>query len=131
MQQTAQVRTPKWTNGRCAIIGDAAHCTMGIGTSLAMMDAYLISGELSKMNSNDGEEIAAALHRWEETLRPYYEPHSKMPSGFPQLANPQTQIGITIFRVVTRIVAWLRLDKLLQGAFGQDEKEWKLPEYGW
>ncbi|PVI05385.1 FAD/NAD(P)-binding domain-containing protein, partial [Periconia macrospinosa] len=131
MQQTAQVRTPKWTKGRCAIIGDAAHCTMGIGTSLAFMDAYMISGELTKMKSNDGEEIAAALNRYEETLRPYYESNSTMPWGFPQLANPQTQFGISISHIIVRIVSWLRLDKLMMAAFDQEEKEWKLPEYGW
>ncbi|CAI6308949.1 unnamed protein product [Periconia digitata] len=131
MQQTAQVRTPKWTNGRSAIIGDAAHCTMGIGTSLAFMDAYIISGELSKMESNSSEEIAAALERYESVLRGYYEKNSKMPAGFPQLANPQTQTGVAVLHTVMKVMNVLKLDKLMQGAFDQDEKSWKLPEYGW
>jgi 2-polyprenyl-6-methoxyphenol hydroxylase-like FAD-dependent oxidoreductase len=132
MQQSGFVRVPKWTSGRFAMIGDSATCTMGIGTSLAMMGAYMVSGELSKLKSKDGGEIATALSRYEEGLRPYTDKNLQVPPGFPQFANPQTSWGISVFHAVTKTVSFTKLDKLMGKVIQGGSKEtWKLPDYGW
>ncbi|KAF1993055.1 FAD/NAD(P)-binding domain-containing protein [Amniculicola lignicola CBS 123094] len=131
MQQVAQVKAPVWTKGRCALIGDSAHCTMGIGTSLAMIDAYTLSGELAKVTSNSREEVSGALHRFEELVMALVKENGEMPRGFPQLANPQTWWGIAIMHVIVRLVYWTKLDKLLMGLGEPSEEKWKLPDYGW
>lgn len=92
MQQVARVVTPKWTTGRCALLGDSAFATMGTGTSLAMTGAWMIAGELAQMRSNDAEEIKKALKRYEDGLMPYVGKCQKLPPGVPQLANPQTKV---------------------------------------
>src|SRR4029077_8023002 len=43
----AQIEMPRITNGRCALLGDAAHCPTflsGMGSSLALQDAHVFAG---------------------------------------------------------------------------------------
>ncbi len=68
MSKAAQVKLPKWTNGRALVLGDAAHATFGVGTSLAVESAYILAGELSMIKSSD--EIPEALERYEGIFRP-------------------------------------------------------------
>jgi 2-polyprenyl-6-methoxyphenol hydroxylase-like FAD-dependent oxidoreductase len=130
MTHWCQVVTPQWTKGRCAILGDAAFATMGIGTSLAMVGAYTMAGELSKITSS--EEVPAALQNYEKVYRPFTSKFEKAPAGFPQLANPQTGLGVSVMHTILKTVTWTGLDKLLLWFFGgEDRHGWTLPDYGW
>ena len=43
-----------WTSGRVALVGDAGYCASplsGMGTSLALVGAYLLAGELGPADS--------------------------------------------------------------------------------
>ena len=45
----AQVHMPTWSSGRVGLVGDAGYCASplsGMGTSLALVGAYLLAGEL-------------------------------------------------------------------------------------
>lgn len=132
MNQWARIVIPQWTKGRCGLVGDSAHATMGIGTSFAMIGAYIISGELAKIKSNDSTEIAAALTRYEEIFRPLVEKHQGGASrGFPQLANPQTRWGITVLHMVVKLLYWTGVYKLMAGWGESADRGWVLPDYGY
>lgn len=65
----AQIEMPRITRGRCALLGDAAHCPTfmsGMGSSLALQDAHVLAGCLSR---NPGD-ISAALLQYEEIVTP-------------------------------------------------------------
>jgi len=67
----SQVHLPRWSAGRVALIGDAAHCpspASGQGTSMALVGAYVLA---EKLAAADGHE--AAFERYEAALRPYAE----------------------------------------------------------
>ncbi|KAH6904581.1 flavoprotein monooxygenase [Coprinopsis sp. MPI-PUGE-AT-0042] len=134
MHHVCRVDTPKWTTSRCAILGDTAYATMGIGTSNAMIGGYMIAGELAKAKANNAEEIRAALERYENGLRPIAAAeNTKLPSVFPQLMFPQSGWGISIFHAIVWFVAFMRLDKIMMrfsGPLGGEDK-WKLPDYGY
>ncbi|MEU5190217.1 FAD-dependent monooxygenase [Streptomyces klenkii] len=69
--QMAQIRMDRWTGGRTALVGDAGYCPSplsGQGTSLALVGAYVLAGELGK---RDGGGHAAAFARYETRMRPY------------------------------------------------------------
>jgi 2-polyprenyl-6-methoxyphenol hydroxylase-like FAD-dependent oxidoreductase len=129
MQQSPQVKTSQWTKGRCTLLGDSAYCTMGMGTSLAIIGAYVIAGELAKEGSHNSSNITAALTRYDEVFRPFVSECQRMPSGVFQMVNPQTKFGIGIRNTVLRVVYWSGLGKLMQGL--GSEGKWKLPDYGW
>ncbi|EOA90619.1 hypothetical protein ACJQWK_11526 [Exserohilum turcicum] len=66
MSRAAYVKLPTWTNHRAVLLGDAAHATFGVGTTLAVQGAYFLAGELSKIHSSN--DIPAALNRYEEAF---------------------------------------------------------------
>ncbi|GAA4925452.1 2-polyprenyl-6-methoxyphenol hydroxylase-like FAD-dependent oxidoreductase [Actinomycetospora succinea] len=46
-----QIRMPSWSRRRVALVGDAAYCATAVsgqGTSLAMVGAYVLAGELAR-----------------------------------------------------------------------------------
>ncbi|KAF4637677.1 hypothetical protein G7Y89_g398 [Cudoniella acicularis] len=63
MSRAAQVKLPQWTNGRALVLGDAAFATFGVGTSLAIESAYILVGELSKIQSSN--DVPQALQKYE------------------------------------------------------------------
>jgi 2-polyprenyl-6-methoxyphenol hydroxylase-like FAD-dependent oxidoreductase len=67
----AQVRLGRWSRGRVALVGDAAYCASlasGQGTSLALVGAYVLAGELARASTVDD-----AFAAYETLMRPYVE----------------------------------------------------------
>ncbi|TDW24290.1 FAD-dependent monooxygenase [Kribbella kalugense] len=65
----SQIRMPSWSTDRVVLVGDAAACaapTSGLGTSQAVVAAYVLAGELAR-----NAEHAAAFSEYERQLRPY------------------------------------------------------------
>ena len=66
----AQVRLDRWSSRRAALVGDAGYCPTpltGLGTSLALVGAYVLAGELA---AADGDHHVA-FARYEQITRPY------------------------------------------------------------
>lgn len=67
-----QVIMPCWSKGRVALVGDAGYCASplsGQGTSLALVGAYLLAGEL---NAAAGD-YSLAFERYNALLRPFVD----------------------------------------------------------
>ncbi|MBB2962618.1 FAD-dependent monooxygenase [Methylobacterium sp. R2-1] len=67
----SQIRMPSWSKGRVALVGDAACAPSfraGQGTSMALVGAYVLAGELA---THDNPEEAFAAY--ERIVRPYME----------------------------------------------------------
>jgi 2-polyprenyl-6-methoxyphenol hydroxylase-like FAD-dependent oxidoreductase len=94
MSRATQVKLSKWTKGRALVLGDTAHATFGVGTSLAIEGAYLLAGELSKIQSSS--EVPQALENYEKVFRPLYTKMEELLTGVPQIAFPQTAWGLRI-----------------------------------
>lgn len=65
----SQIRIEKWSQGRVALIGDAAHCASlvaGEGSKLAMMGGYILAGELKAALG----DYQSAFDNYERTFRP-------------------------------------------------------------
>lgn len=68
----AQVRLDSWSRGRIALIGDAASCPSpltGQGTSVAIIQAYVLAQELARHAANG--DHTTAFRRYEERLRDF------------------------------------------------------------
>lgn len=66
----AQVHLPSYSRGRVCLIGDAAWCATprsGMGTTLAMVGAYVLAHELRTA----GDDYAAAFAQYQRLLAPY------------------------------------------------------------
>lgn len=65
----AQVRMPCWSKGRVALIGDAAHSVQAMGTSLAMVGAYVLAREIDESNG----DYTLAFEKYEKNMRKLVE----------------------------------------------------------
>ncbi|MFC6884359.1 MULTISPECIES: FAD-dependent monooxygenase [Actinomadura] len=66
----AQIHMDTWSDGRVALLGDAGYCgspASGQGTSVAMLGAYVLAGELKAADGDHRKAFAA----YEEELRGY------------------------------------------------------------
>lgn len=64
-------RLTRWSSGRVAIVGDAAHAmvpSLGQGAGIAMMNALSLAVEVDR-----GPTVESALDRWERAERPHTE----------------------------------------------------------
>lgn len=98
-----QVHSPTWSKGRVALLGDAAFCNAtfgGAGTSLALIGAYILAGELA-----DGAEVTDALHRYERAMKPFTDSAPTVRASALRLANPRTRNGIRALRTAAALAA--------------------------
>jgi 2-polyprenyl-6-methoxyphenol hydroxylase-like FAD-dependent oxidoreductase len=123
--RVSQIRLPRWTCGRIALIGDAAAAVSllaGEGTGLAMTEAYILAGELQV-----ARDPVAAFERYEALLQPLLRRKQiaayKFASGF----APRSALGIKVRDLVTRL---LRMPWVVRHLVGQTLRDdFRLPEY--
>ncbi|MET0426079.1 MAG: FAD-dependent monooxygenase [Actinoplanes sp.] len=123
-ENLGQVRAPRWHDGRVVLLGDAAHCASplsGMGTSLALVGAYVLAGELSR---GDG-----AAERYEQLMRPYVDQAQKLIPGGPRLANPKTRLGIKVLQTAMGVAARPALSRLGGKLFSPPADRIDLPDY--
>ncbi len=79
-----------WTNGRVALVGDAAYGNAlgGFGTGMAVVGAYVLAGELHRANGD--HEVAYA--QYEAKFRSYAKSGQKVSGG--SVLAPRTRLGM-------------------------------------
>lgn len=122
-----QVRMKRWSEGRLVLTGDAAWCPTalsGIGTTLAIVGAYVLAGELSKQ-----QNVAFAFDRYEHIIRSFVEEGQNIPKIVPRLLWPQTRLGLAAMRTAIRIAGNPLPKRLFANAFARDSNSIELPDY--
>lgn len=94
------VKMPRFNKGRVVMTGDAAWAVMGAGTTLALIGPYVLAGELAK-----GGDIAAALDRYNNVMRPFVDKAQDIPSWGPKALQPQSRAGIGIQHALLKVAA--------------------------
>jgi 2-polyprenyl-6-methoxyphenol hydroxylase-like FAD-dependent oxidoreductase len=101
--RVSQIKLDVWSQGRVVLIGDAAACVSllaGEGAGLALAEAYVLAGELSRA----GEDFRQAFHRYEQRLRPFIESKQVSAQNFAAAFAPKTRLGIWIRNQVTKLL---------------------------
>jgi 2-polyprenyl-6-methoxyphenol hydroxylase-like FAD-dependent oxidoreductase len=100
-----QVRMDAWSRGRVALLGDAGYCPTpltGLGTSLALVGAYVLAGELAAARGDH----RVAFARYDEIMRPYVANGQQFPPGGVGGYAPNSALAIrmraTSMRMMTR-----------------------------
>ncbi len=95
-----QVKMPSWSSGRVTLVGDAGYCASplsGMGTSLALVGAYLLAGELGPADSFDAQGIQDAMRRYQTRMRPYVDKCQDIPNRVDRYApNSASDIAMNI-----------------------------------
>ncbi|HMG63701.1 MAG TPA: FAD-dependent monooxygenase [Streptosporangiaceae bacterium] len=122
-----QVHMNSWTRGRIALVGDAAYCPSpltGLGTSLALVGAYVLAGELAAR-----PDCGLAFAGYERIMRPYVDASQKLPPGGIRAYAPQSQRAIWARWMSTRLMASRPLRGLTRRLFFSKAGAIDLPEY--
>lgn len=89
-QVIEQIKMSKWSEGRVVCLGDAAWAPTpltGMGTSLAILGAYVLAGELSELK--EGEQPSKALKTYEDRFRPFVEESQTIFPFAPAFMHPE------------------------------------------
>jgi 2-polyprenyl-6-methoxyphenol hydroxylase-like FAD-dependent oxidoreductase len=143
----ALVKLESWSNGRVTLVGDAGYCptaTTGMGTTCALVGAYILAGEVGKhvgpavgndKRARNGEAdcIAAALGAYQGQFQPFVDHVQKGVSvsgetGFVDRLT-STGFGIAILNNVMALASLFRVN-IGQWFLKEDVKGWELPVYG-
>jgi 2-polyprenyl-6-methoxyphenol hydroxylase-like FAD-dependent oxidoreductase len=133
--EIGQVKMPEQQlhKGRVVLLGDAGYCPSaftGMGTTLSLIGAYVLAGELAR----HGHNVDAALAAYDETMKqPIAECQelSRLAKG--DVSYPTSEWGLWATNSVLWGMSALRVDKLLGWIAGfmpeGKQKRWQLPEY--
>lgn len=124
-----QVHLDTWSRGRVVLLGDAGYCPTpltGLGTSLAVVGAYVLAGELA---AADGDH-RVAFARYESILRPYVTRSQQLPPGGVKGFAPTSALAISLRAASMRWMGRWPVRPLLAGQFAK-AGDITLPDYGW
>ncbi|MFD9336175.1 FAD-dependent monooxygenase [Streptomyces sp. NPDC060028] len=123
-----QVRLDSWSRGRVALLGDAGYCATpltGLGTSLALVGAYVLAGELAAAEGDHG----VAFRRYDTVMRPYVSRAQQLPPGGAAGYAPSGRVGIRLRDLSMRSMTHWPMRSLLAAQFAK-AGDIALPEYG-
>ncbi|MCF3965170.1 FAD-dependent monooxygenase [Streptomyces fuscigenes] len=122
-----QVRMERWTRGRAALLGDAGYCPTpltGLGTSLSLVGAYVLAGELAAA----GGEHRAAFAAYDAVMRPYVRQAQELPPGGVRGYAPRGRTGIALRNASMRAMGRGPMKKLMEAQFAKAGAI-RLPDY--
>jgi 2-polyprenyl-6-methoxyphenol hydroxylase-like FAD-dependent oxidoreductase len=103
--ELAQVKLPRWSQGRVVLLGDAAWAPTpftGQGNQLAIIGGWVLAQEMARTRA------PAAFDTYEKRLRSYVEESQNIPLGgyAPYVFMPETKWGIWMLQAAYRLLFW-------------------------
>lgn len=124
--RVSQIRMPSWHRGRIVLVGDAGMAVSflaGEGAGLAMTEAYVLAGEISRASGDYAKAFAA----YDARLRPFIEGKQHTAENFASTFVPQTEFGIWLRNQATKLMALPGAANLMLGKSLSDD--FALPDY--
>ncbi|MEO8948534.1 MAG: FAD-dependent monooxygenase [Mucilaginibacter sp.] len=122
----SQIKMVKWYKDRIALIGDACCCPSllsGKGSTLAMVGAYMLAGELKQAKG----DYKVAFEQYEHSLQPFIAKKQKAAQRFAKSFVPKTNFGIWLRNIAFKAMSIPLVSKLLLNPF--KDRGLKLKEY--
>ncbi|MGW4246098.1 FAD-dependent monooxygenase [Nocardia sp. NPDC004722] len=102
----SQVHMDRWSKGRVALVGDAAYCASpasGQGTSLALVGAYVLAGELAAA----GGDHVSGFEGYQQRMRPFADANQKLgPANIKRMVmrtNGQVRMSMIMLSLINRL----------------------------
>lgn len=122
----SQIKIDSWYKGRVTLVGDAGYCPSllsGKGSTLAMVGAYILAGELKQAHGN----YQTAFKQYEIVFKPFMEKKQKAARSFAKSFIPKSNFGIWLRNKVFKLMSSSIFSKLFLNQFR--DSELKLKEY--
>ncbi|MBE1498700.1 2-polyprenyl-6-methoxyphenol hydroxylase-like FAD-dependent oxidoreductase [Amycolatopsis lexingtonensis] len=107
----SQIKLDSYARGRVALVGDAAYCAAplsGMGTSLAVVGAYVLAGELASAS------YETAFAAYEREMRPFVDACQKLAEGNGKWFVPPTRAWLKFRNLTYRLLPYLPWRKLIE-----------------
>jgi 2-polyprenyl-6-methoxyphenol hydroxylase-like FAD-dependent oxidoreductase len=108
--KAAQVKMGSWSKGRITLVGDAGYCASpmsGQGTSLAIIGAYILAGELASAK----QDYEQAFKSYEEIMKPFIAVNQRLGQKAANRMNSQGFIGKSMKKVLryapSQLIQWI------------------------
>lgn len=124
--RVSQIHVPRWSAGSVVLLGDAAACPSllaGEGSGLAMLEAYILAGELHRANG----AASLAFTAYERRLRGFVTAKQDSAVWFRGFFAPETILGLAVRNLAVHAFALPFVAKPLLARSLRDDLE--LPEY--
>jgi 2-polyprenyl-6-methoxyphenol hydroxylase-like FAD-dependent oxidoreductase len=126
--RVAQVSMYNWSSGRTVLVGDAAHCPSpmsGMGTSLALVGAYVLAGELAA----SGGDHRAAFDRYEKGMREYVGRGQEQVKGASGFLLPKSRSQVWLRNQFIRMLPYMPWKGLVAGGVQKAANAIALKDY--
>ncbi|MFC1413489.1 FAD-dependent monooxygenase [Streptacidiphilus sp. N1-12] len=123
----SQVRLDRWSRGRVVLLGDAGYCPSpltGLGTSLALVGAYVLAGELAEARGDH----RTALGNYDRVMRPYVEQAQELPPGGAGGYAPSSALAIRLRDLSMRAMNHWPMHNIMAAQFAKAGNV-TLPDY--
>ncbi len=122
----SQIKMENWSKGRVTLVGDACDCPSllsGKGSTLAMVGAYILAGELKQANGN----YKTAFEQYQNIFKPFMSKKQKAAQSFAKSFVPKSNFGIWLRNFAFKMMSLPFVSKLVLNQF--KDSELKLKEY--
>jgi 2-polyprenyl-6-methoxyphenol hydroxylase-like FAD-dependent oxidoreductase len=122
----SQIQMNRWYKDRVTLVGDACDCPSllsGQGSTLAIVGAYILAGELKLANGN----YKIAFEQYENIFKPFIEHKQKSAQNFAKSLVPNSNFGIWVRNAFTNLMVLPFVSRMFIRPFM--DKELKLKTY--
>ncbi|KAJ6781233.1 hypothetical protein PWT90_05096 [Aphanocladium album] len=126
---THMIRSDLWYKNRVVLVGDAGYSPTpltGMGTSVALIGATILAGEIAK---HGVDNLAAAFDAYDKTFRPYVDIVQDIPKMV--VRGPYCEGGAKrrFVNLLLSTATKLKLDKVVQTLILRSNDPFRIPEY--
>jgi 2-polyprenyl-6-methoxyphenol hydroxylase-like FAD-dependent oxidoreductase len=103
-----------------------------MGTSLAIIGAYMLAGELCAQSPHKTTDVTSALSAYESAFRPFVEQTQDIPPFVPAIMHPGSAFKRLLLQMLLKVVARVVAMPWVANRTGDAESRddgFKLPEY--
>jgi 2-polyprenyl-6-methoxyphenol hydroxylase-like FAD-dependent oxidoreductase len=114
----SQVRVDQWWRGRVVLLGDAGYCgspLAGLGTSMSLVGAYVLAGELAAAP----DDPPAAFAAYQRAMAGYVADGLELPPGGVNGFAPRTALMIRLRALSMRMMNHWPMRQILARQFGK------------
>lgn len=112
----SQIQMRQWSKDRVTLVGDACDCPSllsGQGSTLAMVGAYILAGELKEANGN----YKKAFEQYENIFKPFIDEKQKIAQSFAKSFVPQSKFGILMRNLGIKMMTFNFVSKMFLKPF--------------
>jgi 2-polyprenyl-6-methoxyphenol hydroxylase-like FAD-dependent oxidoreductase len=120
----SQIQMNEWSKDRVTLVGDACDCPSllsGQGSTLAMVGAYILAGELKEANGDH----KIAFEKYQHIFKPFIDDKQKIAQNFAKSFVPKSRFGIWMRNTIVNLMFLPFVSKLLVKRFSDDKLKLK------